>query len=150
MDSNEQGFPEVSQGTPFDPTSHGWEPISEGCFVTLVGPIWQKPNENGMRFAYLAEPKHHNRYGIVHGGMIMTFADQALGMTARHANGNKRHATIQLDVHLVDAVHAGEFVEAWVEITRRTRSVIFVKADLVVGPRVVASANGIWKVLAGE
>jgi acyl-coenzyme A thioesterase PaaI-like protein len=82
--------------------------------------------------------------------MIMTFADRALGMTARHATGNKPHATIQLDVHFVDAVQIGEFIEARAEVVRRTRSLIFMKADLVVGTRVVAAANGIWKILAVE
>jgi uncharacterized protein (TIGR00369 family) len=150
MDVTNRDPNNVRQSTPFDPASHGWEAIADDGFIGLVGPIWQKSNETGMRFAFLADPKHHNRRGVVHGGMIMTFADRALGMTARHATGNKPHATIQLDVHFVDAVQVGEFIEARAEVVRRTRSLIFMKADLVVGTRVVAAANGIWKILAVE
>jgi acyl-coenzyme A thioesterase PaaI-like protein len=139
----------VGQGATFDPASDGWEAILDDGFIGLVGPIWQKPNKSGMRFAFLADVKHRNRRGVVHGGMIMTFADRALGMTARNATGLKPQATIQLDVHFVDAIQIGEFVEVQADIVRRTRDLVFMKSSLVVGSRIVATANGIWKILAG-
>jgi acyl-coenzyme A thioesterase PaaI-like protein len=132
----------------FDPASGGWQPISDDGFIGLVGPIWQKSDENGMRFAFLADVKHRNRRRVVHGGMIMTFADRAFGMTARHATGQKPQATIQLDVHFVSPVQIGEFVEVRPEVVRRTRSMIFMKGDLMIAARVVATANGIWKILS--
>jgi acyl-coenzyme A thioesterase PaaI-like protein len=79
--------------------------------------------------------------------MLMTFADRAMGMTAWHANGRRPQATVQLDVHFVDAVQIGEFVEARCEIVRRTRTLIFMRSTLVVGERVVATASGVWKAL---
>jgi acyl-coenzyme A thioesterase PaaI-like protein len=80
--------------------------------------------------------------------MLMTFADRSLGMAAWFANERRPQATIQLDVHFIDAVQIGEFVEAQSRVVRRTRSVIFMSGTLVVGTRVVATANGIWKSLA--
>ena len=56
-----------------------------------------------------------------------------------------RTATVQLDVHLIDAVQIGEFVEAKCRVVRRTHSLIFMVGELVVGDRVVATANGVWK-----
>jgi uncharacterized protein (TIGR00369 family) len=150
MDSMKNGSGMEGQSAVFDPERQGWQAISDDGFIGLVGPIWQKLDESSMRLAFLAEAKHRNRRGVVHGGMIMAFADRALGMTARRANGQKPQATIQLDVHFVDAVQMGEFVEIQAEIVRQTRSLIFMKADIVVGSRVVATANGIWKTLAGE
>jgi uncharacterized protein (TIGR00369 family) len=148
MNSRAQDSDKSDQQASFDPAAHGWEEMSDDGFIGLVGPIWQKPDASGVRYAFRADAKHRNRRDIVHGGMIMSFADRALGMTARHAAG-KPQVTIQLDVHFVDAVQIGEFVEAQVEIVRQTRSLIFVKAELLVGARVVATANGIWKILAG-
>jgi Thioesterase superfamily len=57
-------------------------------------------------------------------------------------------ATVQLDVHFIDAVAVGEFVEAKCRVARRTRSLIFMSSELVVGDRVVATAKGVWKSLA--
>jgi acyl-coenzyme A thioesterase PaaI-like protein len=84
---------------------------------------------------------------VVQGGMIMTFADRSMGMTAWYANDKKPQATVHLDVHFIDAVQIGEFVEATCRVVRRTRALIFMSAELTVGERVVATANGVWKAL---
>ena len=126
----------------FDPASAGWEPYRDEGFIGLVGPFWMRPSGDGYRYAFLAEPKHHNRRDVVQGGMLMTFADRAMGMTCWYANGRVPQATVQLDVHFVDAVQIGEFVEANCEVVRRTRSLIFMSGELVVGTRVVATRQG--------
>ena len=133
--------------TPFDPAAHGWEPYTDEGFIGLVGPFWTRMEGETHLFAFTAQPKHHNRRGVVQGGMLMTFADRALGMTAWYANERQPQATVQLDVHFIDAVQIGEFVEARCKVVRRTRSLLFMSGEFVVGPRVVLSANGVWKTL---
>ena len=64
---------------------------------------------------------------IVHGGMLATLADQAMGMTALRASGNKPHATIELNMQFIDAVRLNEFVEAHCEVVRLTRAIIFMQ-----------------------
>jgi acyl-coenzyme A thioesterase PaaI-like protein len=115
-----------------------------------VGPIWQRPSGDGDRYAFLAESKHHNRRGVLQGGMLMTFADRAMGRTCRHANGQRAQATVQLDVHFIDAVRIGEFVEAYCSVLRKTRALVFMSAEFKVGDRVVATANGVWKTLGAS
>ena len=132
---------------PFDPAAEGWEAYSDEGFIGLVGPLWQKPHGEGYRYAFLAADKHHNRRGVVQGGMLMTFADRSMGMTCWYANERQPQATVQLDVHFVDAVKVGEFVEAKCQVVRRTRSLVFMAGELVVGDRVVATARGVWKTL---
>ena len=70
-----------------------------------------------------------------------------MGMTCWYANERQPQATVQLDVHFVDAVKVGEFVEAKCQVVRRTRSLVFMSGDLMVGDRVVATAKGVWKTL---
>ena len=133
--------------TPFDPAAAGWERYQDEGFIGLVGPFWTRRSGDIHLYAFLAEPKHHNRRGVVQGGMLMTFADRSMGMTCWYANGQRPQATVQLDVHFVDAVQIGEFVEAKCEVVRRTRALVFMNAELVVGTRVVATAKGVWKTL---
>jgi acyl-coenzyme A thioesterase PaaI-like protein len=83
----------------------------------------------------------------VQGGMLVTFADRAMGRTSWYANERQPQATVQLDVHFVDAVRIGDFVEARCKVVRRTRTLVFMSAELVVGERVVATANGVWMTL---
>ena len=132
---------------PFDPAAAGWELYRDEGFIGLVGPFWSRPNGDSVLYAFLAESKHHNRRGVVQGGMLMTFADRSMGMTCWYANERQPQATVQLDMHFIDAVQIGEFVEAKCKVVRRTRSLIFMSAELVVGTRVVATANGVWKTL---
>ena len=125
--------PVADRTVAFDPADAGWEPYRDEGFIGLVGPFWRRPSGDSYLYAFLAEPKHHNRRGIVQGGMLMTFADRSMGMTCWYANGRQPQATVQLDVHFIDAVQIGEFVEAkcrvgcgrrWVNLAVRRRRLV--------------------------
>ncbi|MFZ3355008.1 MAG: PaaI family thioesterase [Xanthobacteraceae bacterium] len=132
----------------FDPAAQGWEQISNHtAFGDLVGPVWRKDEDGGLRFGFTVAPKHLNRAGNLHGGMLMMLADQSMAMTARVATGGKRHATIELNTQFVGSVKIGEFVVSYPEVVRVTRSVVFMRAKMLVGKRVVVTTNGIWKIL---
>ena len=132
----------------FDPAAHGWEEIvNHTAFGELVGPIWRNDENGKPRFGFVVAPKHLNRSGNLHGGMLMTLADQAMAMTARQVTGNKRHATIELNIQFVDGVKLGQFVVACPEVVRATRSVVFMQAKMFVGDRLVVTTSGIWKIL---
>jgi len=128
----------------FDPAAHGWERVKAHNFGELIGPIWRRGD---ALFGIIAAEKHRNHRGIVHGGMLMSFADQAMGMTGRRATGDKPHATIEMNIQFVGAVRFGDFVEARCEVVRKARSVLFMRSALVVGEKTVATASGIWKIL---
>ena len=70
----------------------------------------------------------------------------------RLAPGDRRRDLLRaaarlLTEHGVDAVQIGEFVEAKCRVVRRTRSLIFMSGEFMVGDRTVATANGVWKAL---
>jgi uncharacterized protein (TIGR00369 family) len=131
----------------FDPAAHGWEPLLDGGFGEFAGPFWQRAAGAGIDYGFLADARHKNHRGIVHGGVLMTFADNSMGMTAWRANGEKPQVTAQLGVQFVAATYLGEFVEARCTVVSKTRSLVFVTALLAVGDRVVLSASGVWKIL---
>jgi uncharacterized protein (TIGR00369 family) len=128
----------------FDPEAAGWERVKAHNFGELVGPIYRRGDP---LFGFVASEKHGNHINIVHGGMLATFADQSMGMTAQRATGNKPHATIELNMQYIGAVKIGDFVESHCEVVRIARSIIFIRSTLKVGNRVVASASGVWKIL---
>ena len=128
----------------FDPAAQGWDRVEGHNFGELIGPIWRRGD---ALFGFLAADKHRNHIGVVHGGMLTSFADQAMGMTGRRSTGDKPHATIEINMQFIGAVQVGDFVEAHCEVVRITRSVLFIESKLKVGTRIVASASGIWKIL---
>jgi uncharacterized protein (TIGR00369 family) len=138
--------PSAGETAAFDPAAAGWELVERTGFGDLAGPLWR----NGDNvFGFVAAHKHLNFNSVVHGGMIATLVDQAMGMTALRATGNKRHATIELSVQFIGAVRLGEFLAATCEVVRLTRAIIFMRSTVTVGARTVATASGVWKV-AGE
>jgi acyl-coenzyme A thioesterase PaaI-like protein len=137
-------------GTRFDPAAAGWTAPERSRFAALVGPLWWRQEGETFACGFLAEEKHANLRGVVHGGMLMTFADHALGRLVAEAVGGKPIATIQLDTHFLAPVRLGDFVEVRGEIVRRTRAVVFVEGRLTVKGHAVARSHGIWKVLKAE
>ena len=129
-----------------DPLAAGWEAVDDPGFIGLVGPIVRRTRGDHDEYGFAAEPKHANLNEVVQGGMLMTFADRALGRTAWQAAG-RRVATIQFDMQFVSAARIGEFIETRPEVVRRTSALVFMRGTLLAGPRIVATASGVWKTL---
>ena len=128
----------------------GWTIVETSGFLTLVGPLWQRVVNGAHEYAIVAQDKHHNRRGLVQGGLLMTFADRACGMTARHVSGRPTLATIQLDVHFVDSGKIGEILLAKPRVVRTTRSLIFMTTEVTAGNRCIVMASGVFKILKNE
>jgi acyl-coenzyme A thioesterase PaaI-like protein len=130
--------------------SDGWKMVETTGFIQLIGPLWQREIDGEREYALVAEDKHHNRRGLVQGGVLMTFADRTCGMTARFVTDKPTMATAQLDVHFVEAGRIGETLVSRPRVVRATRSLIFVTTEVTVDKRVIAMANGVFKILRGE
>jgi acyl-coenzyme A thioesterase PaaI-like protein len=127
--------------------SDGWIMVETTGFLSLVGPLWQRNVDGQPEMALITEDKHHNRRGMVQGGLLMTFADRACGMVARIVSGRPTMATVQLDVHFVDAGKIGEVLIARPRVLRATRSLVFVTAEVTANERTIITANGVFKIL---
>ncbi len=122
----------------------GWEPapLDEG-YLNLVGPLYaQRAGDGAYRIAFRAGAAHLNRYGVVHGGMLATLADVAIGMNlARVTEAVETALTLNLAMDFVDASGSGDWIEAHVALTKRTGRVRFGDCELRVGARVIARCH---------
>jgi len=130
--------------------SSGWTVVDTTGFISLVGPLWQRVVSGEHEYALITQDKHHNRRGLVQGGVLMTFADRACGMTARFVSGRPTLATVQLDTHFVDSGKIGEVLLSKPRVVRATRSLIFVTTEITAANRCIAMANGVFKILKNE
>jgi acyl-coenzyme A thioesterase PaaI-like protein len=130
--------------------SDGWTIVETSGFLHLIGPLWHRLVNGHHEYALVTEDKHHNRRGLVQGGVLMTFADRTCGMTARHVSGRPTLATVQLDTHFVEAGKIGEVLISRPRVVRSTRSLIFITTEVTVEKRVIAMANGVFKILKNE
>lgn len=126
----------------------GWTSSEPGAFSGIVGSLWARGSGAEATYGFIAEARHSNGHlGTVHGGMLMTFADIALGCAVVAALGAPTCATASLQLQFVAAARAGDFITCRPEIIRRTSQLLFLRGLITVGDKTVASADGIWKVL---
>jgi acyl-coenzyme A thioesterase PaaI-like protein len=128
--------------------AEGWSPLEPGSFTEIVGQIYFKEDSDKIRYGFIADSRFKNRRSVLHGGYLSAFADRTLALAGRRVNNSGPQATIELSVRFIDAVQIGEFVESVPEVVRKTRSVMFVRGTMMVGSRVVATADGIWRIFA--
>ncbi|MET7245543.1 PaaI family thioesterase [Methylobacterium sp. EM32] len=125
----------------------GWRPFDDPGFLSLVGPVLLREDGEAVSFAFRAEPKHANLIGVVQGGMMMTFADRALGFAAMRAAGGANCVTVQFEMQFVSAGRIGETITMTPQVVQRTASLVFLRGDAVCDRGIVATATGVWKIL---
>ena len=130
--------------------SDGWTVVETSGFLHLIGPLWHRLVDDEHEYALVAQDKHHNRRGLVQGGVLMTFADRTCGMTARYVSGKPTLATVQFDTHFVEAGKIGETLISKPHVVRTTRSLIFITTEVTVDKRCIAMASGVFKILKNE
>ncbi|MET0258691.1 MAG: PaaI family thioesterase [Methylobacterium sp.] len=124
----------------------GWTAFEDPGFIALTGPVYHRTDDGMKHFAFRAEEKHGNLVGIVHGGMLVTFADRALSIAVSDA-ADAKCVTVEMSVQFVGAAKIGDVVETTPEIVRATSSLVFVRGTLTGGGKPLVSVSGIWKLL---
>lgn len=141
----------MSPSASYDPAADGWRPMPRAGLPAGLGVPWGKKTETGWLYGLWTVDDHTNINGVLHGGVLMTFADHGLSMLAWEAAERAPCTTIQLNTQFLDAVHPGEFLELRGEVVRRTRSLVFMRGIVGVrdpsGVRDVGGIDGIWRVL---
>ena len=125
----------------------GWTEMEDSGFIGLVGPLWISPERPERRFGFVAEDKHRNRNGNVQGGMLMTFADRAMGFASRSVDPTiASQATATMTFDFIDSGHIGDVIVIDCEVMRRTKTLVFMRGTLASGDRLIGTASGIWKI----
>ena len=98
--------------------------------------------------ALRVEEKHLNTRGIAHGGMLVTLADSALGIAlATSRTPPTPMVTVNLSTDFADAAHAGDWIEAHVDIQKVGARLAFANCYLVVGNKRILRASGVFAVV---
>lgn len=136
---------------PYDPAAHGWRALPGAQLPGPLGTFWARRAGDTWHYGLLTDASHANPNGVVHGGVLMTFADHGLSFLAIEAAERHPCTTIQLNTHFLDAIHPGEFIELRGEVSRRTRGLVFLRGEVLAhgahAIRPVGAADGVWRVL---
>lgn len=118
----------------------GFVPYAGERFMRLCGPFYIHTSQPvmGMRIA----EDHLNRLGIVHGGLLTTLVDTAMGVAIGRVTGTVSTPTINLNIDFMGAVREGEWVEAHAEVHKLGRRISNASCVVKAGERVVLRSSG--------
>ncbi|PWE31465.1 PaaI family thioesterase [Pararhodobacter marinus] len=131
-----------------DMQAAGWQTATLAPFMQVAGPVWRRKAGDWHEYALLPGAGHANRRGITHGGVLMCFADCALGNAVTERTGRPAQVTAQLDVQFMAAAPLGRLLVMRPECVHRTRSTFFMRGVIFDGETPLVAANGIWKAVA--
>jgi uncharacterized protein (TIGR00369 family) len=125
----------------------GFEPLRRGSsrFLAALGTLYSKREGERVVLGLRIEDRHLNTRGVAHGGMLVTFADSALGITiAMTRTPPHPMVTVNLSVDFADVARAGDWVEARVDVQKLGKRLAFASCFLSVGQKRILRASGIF------
>ncbi len=121
-------------------TDAGFDPAED-----YIGPFYYQGNSDNRRYAFRAEDRHANVTNVVHGGVLMTFADYALCMEATNNYEQEDCVTISFNSEFVSGAQVGDLIESRASVTRKTGSLVFVTGRVFVAEETVLTYSAVVK-----
>jgi uncharacterized protein (TIGR00369 family) len=119
-------------------------------FEIHLGPVFETGEQGARRFALKIYERHVNMRGVVHGAMLMTFADLTMGQAAWDATDHAAVVTISMQSQFLKSARVGDVVEVQPQLARRTRSLLFLRGEFQANGETIFTAASIWKVLGQD
>lgn len=116
-------------------------------FEIHLGPVFETGEKGARRFFLEIDTRHLNGRGVMHGAMLMTFADLTLGQAAWDTTGNAAVVTVNMQSQFLKSARIGDVVSVLPVVVRRTRSLLFLRGDFEVAGEAIFTASSVWKVL---
>jgi len=122
----------------------GWEADPHAASAAYLGPIWRKAAADGSLVAMVAADHHLDSNGNVARGVILAFADHAVGC-AGIASFGVAQVTIELEVRFIDHAGPGELIEGTGEMVGVVDDLVFLAGRISANGRLIATSQGLWK-----
>ena len=98
-------------------------------FADASGPWFEKVEGGRLIRGFLPGPRHANSHGIVHGGMLATFIDSAMGSTVFHVL-ERRCVTVRLSLDYLMPGRLGDWLQAEAEVVGHDENMAQVRASV--------------------
>jgi len=111
-------------------------------------PIYRRLADDRVVLALRAGPAHTNSRGFVHGGLISTLADNAMGLScSRILGGDARLVTANLTVDFMGVAQIGQWLEFDRVFVKPGGTLCFTQAFVTADGQPCARANAVFTTL---
>jgi len=111
------------------------------------GLLFRKIKKNKFEFKTKIKKIHLNKAKNVHGGYICSIIDAGSGTAAHSCANGKSCVTISLDIKFIAPTKLNDEIIGTVTINKKTNSLVFLTLYLNQKKKIIATSNGIWKIL---
>jgi len=124
----------------------GFKPLKrQSPFNQLIGPLYTKGEGVERVIGLLAESKHCNSRGTVHGGLLATLADLALGYTmAFLSDPPKAAVTASLTIDYAGSARAGDWLEVRTDVQKAGGRLMFANCYVHAGEVRIVRASAVF------
>ncbi len=140
-------LPRAPRGRDAVPPGFAPRPVGGG-FMEFAGPLYVRRDAGGGRgtSGLLVERRHCNAKDLCHGGMLAALADVVLGIGGLEQAGVAGFfVTISLAQDFLAPVPLGSWIEAEVDLLRRTGTTMFVQGVFRVRGEPVLRSSGVFR-----
>jgi len=117
------------------------DPFEDHC-----GPIYYRRDGHGAHCLLPTRPEHANSGGMLHGGLLLSFADYALA-TAGGALDGKFALTVSLTASFLAAGKIGPPLEGQAELVRSGKTLAFARATVLQEGVALLAATGVFRLI---
>jgi uncharacterized protein (TIGR00369 family) len=127
----------------------GFEPhFRKSPFTDPWEPLYSKKTDKAVIMGLRLATPHTNARGLIHGGLIASLADNAMGYSCAQAMGwASSLVTISLAVDFVGSAAIGQWLAVESEVIRTGSTICFAQSLLKADDAVIARANGTFRVV---
>ncbi len=128
------------------PPPPGFTPVSSStAFGGLIGPFYEDLSAvDGVVRGFYVDDRHANSGGVLHGGMLMSFADILLGQAAWNAAGGPV-VTMRLISDFLAPARPGDWVRGEARLSGRQGHSLFIEGLITARGRPVLSTEAIFQ-----
>ena len=113
--------------------------------IEMIGPVYSHGSGDALVIGMRVEQKHCNLRGHMHGGMLATLADIALGYTLAFASDPPAgYVTANLTIDYAGTANIGDWLEARTDVQRRGKRLAFANCYISAGEQRIARASGVF------
>ena len=127
----------------------GFEPhFRKSPFTDPWEPLYSRRTEKSVDLGLRLAKPHTNARGLIHGGLIASLADNAMGYSCAQATGwTTSFVTVSLAVDYVGSADIGQWLAVECDVIKTGSTICFAQALIKADDVVIARANGTFRVV---
>jgi len=131
----------------------GFEPhFRKSPFTDPWEPLYSQRTDGAVILGLRLAKPHTNSRGLIHGGLIASLADNAMGYSCGQAmsgatGGQSSLVTISLAVDFIGSAQIGQWLAVESEVIRTGHTICFAQSLIKADDAVIARANATFRVV---